>query len=513
MPKSTKKEPDSKRKVLFIGFDCASWKVLDPLLKQHELPNLSYLIKSGVSCITQAFDPPISPVLWTSIATAKLPDKHGIKDFLATSKSVKCKRLWDILEQHGYTIGLFGHFLTWPPQRVNGFNIPILFAQKPETYPAHFNFIPKMVLTEKKGGAQNPFLYTKFMFKSLWYGVRPITLLKAGSKFLSQRSGIQDHRKIVFSSRTIKEEILSDIFIHLHARYRPQYAFFHCHIADSISHNFWCYYEPEKFSDVSIEDIEKFKNMIPEAYRKVDRIIGRLLRHLDSETLMIVASDHGAKANISLRRKKFYLLRSSQLIEALGLEKEVNVVNLNLGALMRLKHSASQTKDMIVESIKNVSVEGTKERVFDIQTKGSDSIYIELNPELIDVENANILISKNTFPLKKFVRASSDRMSGTHDIEDAVLIMAGKNLKKGVKLKGISILDIIPTLLTWLNLPAARDMDGRVIQEAFEDSYFIKCPIQYIDSYDSKEEQPDEFEEGEMTEKIREELRSLGYLD
>lgn len=180
---------------------------------------------------------------------------------------------------------------------------------------------------------------------------------------------------------------------------------------------------------------------------------------------------------------------------------------------MRLKHSASQTKDMIVESIKNVSVEGTKERVFDIQTKGSDSIYIELNPELIDVENANILISKNTFPLKKFVRASSDRMSGTHDIEDAVLIMAGKNLKEGVKLKGISILDIIPTLLTWLNLPAARDMDGRVIQEAFEDSYFIKCPIQYIDSYDSKEEQPDEFEEGEMTEKIREELRSLGYLD
>jgi len=498
--------------VLFFGFDSASWKILAPLINKDELPNISFLIKTGASCIVKALDPPISPVLWTSIATAKLPDKHGILDFLATSTSVKCKRIWEILEQAGYTIGLFGHFLTWPPQKVKGFNIPIILSQSPETCPGRYDFIPKMVLMEKKGEMRRPLTYLKFMAKSFQNGMRPATFIKAGSEYLRQILSVTDYRNSIIGSRTIKEEILSDIFIRLYSRYCPEYSFYHCHIADSISHNFWRYYEPQKFSDISFEGVQKYRDVIPNAYRRVDRIIGRLLRKIDSHTLMVVASDHGAKANVSSQRKKPYLLRSAQLTEALGLTKEVNVVNLNLGALMRIRRSASLKKDEIVELIKSVTAERTKERVFDIQGKGYDYIYIELNPYLEDVENTHMIMAQRSYPLKEFVRISSDRMSGTHDIEDALLILKGENIKENIRLTDVSILDIVPSILAWLNLPVAKDMDGRVITEAFEDSYLKQYSVNYIDSYES-EERPVKPYEGEMTEKIKKELQGLGYLD
>lgn len=498
--------------MLFFGFDSASWKILDPLISRDEMPNISSLMKTGVSCVVKALDPPISPVLWTSIASAKLPDKHGIWDFLATSNSVKCKRIWEILEQAGYTIGLFGHFLTWPPQEVRGFNIPIILSQSPETRPARYDFIPKMVLMEKKGEKRKPLTYLKFIAKSFQSGLRPATFIKAGSAYLRQTVGLTDYRNSMIRSRTIKEEILSDIFIRLYSRYRPDYSFYHCHIADSISHNFWRYYEPHRFVDISFEDVQKYGDVIPEAYRRVDRIIGRLLNRIDSHTLVVVASDHGAKANVSSQRKKPYLLLSAQLTEALGLTREVNVVNLNLGALMRIRRSSFLKKDEIVELIKSVTAESTKESVFNIQGKGYDYIYIELNPDLKDVEKIRVSMAQRSYPLRDFVRISSDRMSGTHDIEDAVLILRGENINENLRLTDISILDIVPSILAWLNLPVAKDMDGRVIIEAFKESYLRQHPVDSIDTYE-REERPVKTYEGEMTEKIKKELQGLGYLD
>jgi arylsulfatase A-like enzyme len=104
-------------------------------------------------------------------------------------------------------------------------------------------------------------------------------------------------------------------------------------------------------------------------------------------------------------------------------------------------------------------------------------------------------------------------MSGTHDVTDSVLIIKGPHIKHGIRLSGVSIMDITPTLLTWLKIPVARDMDGRVVRELFEEEYIQENPVRQIDTYETSEHPIPDGNEGEMTDRIRKELQGLGYLD
>ena len=70
-----------KPKVLLIGWDGADWKFLTPLIDRGLMPNLQKLIEGGCMGKLATLDPPLSPTLWTSIATGKRPFKHGIHGF------------------------------------------------------------------------------------------------------------------------------------------------------------------------------------------------------------------------------------------------------------------------------------------------------------------------------------------------------------------------------------------------------------------------------------------------
>lgn len=62
-----------KTKTLVIGWDAADWKFLNPLMDQGLMPNLKKLVEGGVSGKLSTLEPPLSPTLWTSIATGKRP--------------------------------------------------------------------------------------------------------------------------------------------------------------------------------------------------------------------------------------------------------------------------------------------------------------------------------------------------------------------------------------------------------------------------------------------------------
>ncbi len=79
--------------VVFIGLDGASLDIVDELRAAGELPTFDRLIRTGVSGPLQSWaSKPIlsenlrrgfwSPIVWTSIATGKIPEKHGVRDFV-----------------------------------------------------------------------------------------------------------------------------------------------------------------------------------------------------------------------------------------------------------------------------------------------------------------------------------------------------------------------------------------------------------------------------------------------
>ena len=69
------------RKVLLIGWDSADWEMIDPLLASGQMPALARLLEEGVRGNLATLQPVLSPMLWTSIATGKRADKHGICGF------------------------------------------------------------------------------------------------------------------------------------------------------------------------------------------------------------------------------------------------------------------------------------------------------------------------------------------------------------------------------------------------------------------------------------------------
>ena len=124
-------EKTERVKVLLIGWDAADWEHITPLLEEGLMPTLDAFINRGVMGNLATLQPILSPMLWNSVATGKLADKHGIHGFVEpdpvnggarpyTSTSRKCKALWNILSQSGLRSNVVGWWASHPAEPING---------------------------------------------------------------------------------------------------------------------------------------------------------------------------------------------------------------------------------------------------------------------------------------------------------------------------------------------------------------------------------------------------------
>jgi arylsulfatase A-like enzyme len=88
----------------------------------------------------------------------------------------------------------------------------------------------------------------------------------------------------------------------------------------------------------------------------------------------------------------------------------------------------------------------------------------------------------------------------------------GGPVRKGALVENISVLDIAPIVLGLLDLPLARDMDGRIPPGILDDAMLRHVTTRTIASYDSVARQG-EAVASPYDEEVIERLRSLGYLD
>jgi predicted AlkP superfamily phosphohydrolase/phosphomutase/tetratricopeptide (TPR) repeat protein len=137
--------PD-KRRVLLIGWDAADWKVINPLLDAGKLPALAGLVERGVMGNIATLDPPMSPMLWTSIATGMRADKHGVLGFAEADTqqmgirpvnvtSRKVKAIWNILQHAGLLSNVVAWWPSHPAEPISGTYVSNFFCKatkKPE---------------------------------------------------------------------------------------------------------------------------------------------------------------------------------------------------------------------------------------------------------------------------------------------------------------------------------------------------------------------------------------------
>ena len=62
---------------------------------------------------------------------------------------------------------------------------------------------------------------------------------------------------------------------------------------DRMQHLFWRFLEPDHPANRGRSDVGQYGSVIDDAYRRGDAVVGRVLEHVDDQTLVIVLSDHG----------------------------------------------------------------------------------------------------------------------------------------------------------------------------------------------------------------------------
>ncbi len=140
----------SHPRVLLIAWDSADWKLVQELVDSGQMPALQALIERGTAGKLASLHP-ISPIIgWTTAATGKTPDKHGILGDLepdeqgrlqpVSGKSRRSKMLWDMASERGLRTHVFGWFGAVPAEPVNGVFVTSQYARAGATvesvYPA-----------------------------------------------------------------------------------------------------------------------------------------------------------------------------------------------------------------------------------------------------------------------------------------------------------------------------------------------------------------------------------------
>ena len=95
------------RRLIILGFDGATWLLLDPLVAAGRMPNLAALMKSSVHAPLSSVRPPVTAPAWVSMATGVNPGRHGCFDFNKPDGSLSKLRplqAWDIAEKTFYEI-------------------------------------------------------------------------------------------------------------------------------------------------------------------------------------------------------------------------------------------------------------------------------------------------------------------------------------------------------------------------------------------------------------------------
>jgi predicted AlkP superfamily phosphohydrolase/phosphomutase/tetratricopeptide (TPR) repeat protein len=287
------------RKVLLIGWDAADWKIMDPLLEKGLMPTLKKFLEEGVRGRIATLDPPLSPMLWTSIATGKRADKHGILGFVepdpqsntvrpVSSRSRKVHAIWNMLNLEGKKSNVVGWWPSNPADPIDGVMVSNFYQQerkgKTVIDPTDWAMPPGTVhperLTEKLAELRvHPYEITGNLVMP--FVPRAVELDQKEDHRLTVIPRFIAHMSSIHAATT--ELMVTEPWDFM--------AVYHDAI-DHFSHAFMKFHPP-KMDIVSDEEFDIFKDVVASAYRFHDMMLERTLELCDDDTTVIICSDHG----------------------------------------------------------------------------------------------------------------------------------------------------------------------------------------------------------------------------
>ncbi|HEU5179373.1 MAG TPA: alkaline phosphatase family protein [Candidatus Polarisedimenticolia bacterium] len=298
-------------KIVLVGIDGATFKVLDPLLRDGSLPSLQKLIARGARGVLKSLPQPLSPAVWTTVVTGQEPAVHGIRDFLvlhpgapdgktATLVSSNDRRslaLWNLAGAFGDTVGFAGWWATWPAEPVRGWIVSDRMARS--RFSEWHDGTPTSLLTFPRKLASELALLRVDPSRPPLEEIRDLAAFSPGemAEFLAVKKPIFAHGLSVLKFSYCEQRTYEEMSLRMLSREVPDLTGIYLVANDPVSHTFWHDYEPQSFSGVPPEEVKRLGRLIPSLSMHNDRFLARLLKTLPRDTVVIVVSDHGFQAS------------------------------------------------------------------------------------------------------------------------------------------------------------------------------------------------------------------------
>lgn len=282
----------------------SSMKLIESWANEGSLPAFKSLMTEGTSGPLQAQVPLITPQMIGKIITGKSAGHHGLFDFWQrgadgkfveiNGSNVKEKPVWQVLSENNLRCGVVNVPLTYPPQELNGF---IISGQ--DAPGTHRSIALPAGLYDEIVGKLG-----RYRFKDIFPGG------KKKSEYLTLFEEYINWQTELLEYLITEKEW--DFFITFYSA------------SAMAGHYFWA-------DMISEDENNPYKNIIKNAYRSLDKAIGRIMKASGDETTLFVISEcgmgnleSGVQINTWLEKEGFFT-RKSKGPESAG--KKVSVRN------------------------------------------------------------------------------------------------------------------------------------------------------------------------------------------
>jgi predicted AlkP superfamily phosphohydrolase/phosphomutase len=260
------------KKILVLGLDCAAPEIL---LEDERLVNFRRLMAAGCYGPLESVIPPITVPAWMCLSTSQDPGSLGVYGFrnrvdhsytglgIVNSRSIDAVAVWDQVAREGGQAILVGVPPGFPPRKVHGMTVGCFLT--PDTDKGVFTHPPE--LSDEIRGLVGHYPTDVKGFRS------------------EDKAWLRD--QIFEMSRT-----QWTVVRHLMTTKPWEYFHFVDIGLDRVHHGFWKYHDP---LHVLHEPDSPFKDVIRNYYLHLDEEIGKTLELVDDNTAVVVVSDHGAR--------------------------------------------------------------------------------------------------------------------------------------------------------------------------------------------------------------------------
>ena len=264
---------EKPKRVLVIGLDSAPPELLFNRFLD-DMPHLRKIIEHSYYGPMKTTIPAITIPAWMVMATGKTPGELGVYGFrhrkkgtyndiyIANSTSIREPKVWDYLGEKGYKSIVVGVPPTYPPPKIKG-----LLVSGFITPDASVQYTNPPELKQEIEHLVGEYIFDVFFRRE-------------------EKDAVRDE---IWEMTEKRFEVLRYLIS------EKEWDYFHfVEIGlDRIHHAFWRYFDENHHL---YEPNSKFKNVIPDYYKLLDREIGKLLELVDlDETAVLIVSDHGIK--------------------------------------------------------------------------------------------------------------------------------------------------------------------------------------------------------------------------